>query len=68
MRVIAILCVARAVRPEERKVLDKLFADELARLAKDAEAVRKVGGSAALAALKSVAMVLLNMDETLTRN
>ena len=70
------LCVARAPRPGEVALLEKLFVQESAAYAADQEAARAIAGKftppagmgiVEFAAWQAIATALLNLDETITK-
>ncbi len=61
------LCLVRAARSEESAVLLSLLNDARAYYATHADDAKKMGGDAELAAWTSVARIILNTDEFITR-
>jgi hypothetical protein len=60
-------CVARRPAPDEVKRLGALYQQQLERYRKDEASAKKLAGSPEHAAWTVVANVLLNLDETLTK-
>ncbi len=62
-----VLATGRHAKPEELSYLAKYQSDEEARFAAHLDDAKKVGGSAETASWTMVANVLLNLDETITK-
>ena len=62
-----VLATGRHAKPEELSYLAKYQSDEAARLAAHADEAKKIGGDAENASWTMVANVLLNLDETITK-
>ena len=62
-----VLATGRHAKPEELNYLTKYQADEAARFAKHADEAHKVSGDPESASWTMVANVLLNLDETITK-